>query len=85
MTCSRTSAAFKYMIREIRSQDFWHDPNYAEMLAAQQEAWNGYMTDVVPDAKLAHGLYAPASSRSILYDAGRTDIEPSERLQRHQL
>src|SRR5215213_4498226 len=43
--------AYKYMIRENRSKDFWHDPNYAQMLALQQE---------------------------ILYDAGRSDIEPSE-------
>jgi hypothetical protein len=23
--------AYKYMIQENRSRDFWHDPNYAEM------------------------------------------------------
>ena len=69
--------AYKYMIRENRSRDFWHDPNYAEMLAVQQEAWNGYITDVVPDAKLALD-YTACKQQGILYDAGRTDIEPSE-------
>ena len=41
--------AYKYMID--KSRDFWHDPAYAEMLAVQQEAWNGYLTDVVTDAR----------------------------------
>lgn len=68
--------AFKYMIRENRSQDFWHDPNYAEMLAIQQEAWNGFISDVVPDAKLALD-YTACKQQEILYDAGRSDIEPS--------
>ena len=49
--------AYKYMIRENRSRDFWHDPNYAEMLALQQEAWNGYIADVVTDAKAGDGLH----------------------------
>ncbi len=69
--------AYKYMIRENRSKDFWHDPNYAEMLAIQQEAWNGYISDVVPDAKLALD-YTACKQQEILYDAGRSDIEPSE-------
>jgi len=69
--------AYKYMIRENRSQDFWHDPNYAEMLAIQQEAWNGYISDVVPDAKLALD-YTACKQQEILFDAGRTEIEPSE-------
>jgi multiple sugar transport system substrate-binding protein len=69
--------AYKYMIRENRSKDFWHDPNYAQMLALQQEAWNGYIADVVPDAKLAMD-YTACKQQEILYDAGRSDIEPSE-------
>ncbi|MFN8592860.1 MAG: extracellular solute-binding protein [Thermomicrobiales bacterium] len=69
--------AYKYMIRENRSKDFWHDPNYSQMLLAQQEAWNGYISDVVPDAKLALD-YTACKQQEILYDAGRSDIEPSE-------
>ena len=41
--------AYKYMIQDNRSRDFWHDPNYAEMLAVQQEAFNAFVTDVVTD------------------------------------
>lgn len=69
--------AFKYMIRDNHSKDFWHDPNYAEMLAAQQEAWNGYISDVVADAKLALD-YTACKQQEILYDAGRSDIAPSD-------
>jgi len=47
------------------------------MLALQQEAWNGYIADVVPDAKLAMD-YTACKQQEILYDAGRSDIEPSE-------
>jgi multiple sugar transport system substrate-binding protein len=28
--------AYKYMLRTERARDFWHEPNYAEMLAAQR-------------------------------------------------
>jgi multiple sugar transport system substrate-binding protein len=69
--------AFKYMITENRSKDFWHDPNYSEMLAVQQEAWNGYISDVVSDAKLALD-YTACKQQGILYDAGRSDIAPSD-------
>lgn len=69
--------AYKYMMRENRSKDFWHDPNYAELLAVQQEAWNGYVSDVVTDAKLALD-YTACKQQEILYDAGRSDIAPSD-------
>jgi multiple sugar transport system substrate-binding protein len=65
------------MIRENRSKDFWHDPNYAEMLALQQEAWNGYIADVTTDAKLVMD-YTACKQQGILYDAGRSDIAPSD-------
>jgi len=35
--------AFKYMMQEGNSKDFWHEPTYAELLATQQEAWSQYM------------------------------------------
>jgi len=68
--------AFKYMLREGRSRDFWHDPNYSEMLRAQQEAFSAYLTDVVTDP-MAALTYAACVQQGILYDAERTDIEPS--------
>ena len=67
--------AYKYMLD--KSQDFWHDPNYAEMLAIQQEAWNGYMSDVIDDPMLAL-TYPACKQQGILYDAGRTETAPSD-------
>lgn len=69
--------AFKYMLQENRSRDFWHDPNYSEMLAAQQEAFSAYMTDIVTDPMQAL-KFAACTQQGILYDAARTDIEPSD-------
>ena len=69
--------AFKYMIQNNRSRDFWHDPNYSEMLAAQQEAFNGYMADIVTDPMQAL-KYAACTQQGILYDDERTEIEPSD-------
>ena len=67
--------AFKYMLAEGRSQDFWHLPEYAEMLAVQQEAFNGFATGQVKSA--AHALeYAAAKQQQILYKAGRTKTKP---------
>jgi len=69
--------AYKYMIQENRSKDFWHDPNYAEMLAAQQQAFSAYLTDIVTDPMQAL-KYTACTQQQILFDAGRTDIEPSD-------
>jgi multiple sugar transport system substrate-binding protein len=69
--------AYKYMIQDNRSRDFWHDPNYSEMLLAQQEAWSAYMADVVTDPMQAL-QYTACVQQGILYDAGRSDIEPSD-------
>ncbi|MCC6314865.1 MAG: extracellular solute-binding protein [Thermomicrobiales bacterium] len=66
--------AYKYMLD--RSRDFWHDPNYAEMLSIQQEAWSAYVTDVVTDPMLAL-QYTACKQQQILYDAGRSEIEAS--------
>ena len=68
--------AFKYMIQNNRSRDFWHDPNYSEMLAAQQESFNAYIADIITDPMEAL-KYAAVKQQGILYDAGQTDIEPS--------
>jgi len=35
--------AYKEMMKDGNSKDFWHDPAYAELLAIQQEAWSAYM------------------------------------------
>ena len=63
--------AYKYMIREGRSRDFWHDPKYSEMLAAQQEAFSAYVTDQVEDPMQAL-RYAACTQQQILHDADTT-------------
>jgi multiple sugar transport system substrate-binding protein len=68
--------AYKYMIQNNRSRDFWHDPNYAEMLAVQQEGFSAFVTDVATDP-MAVLKYIAVQQQGILYDAGQTDIEPS--------
>jgi multiple sugar transport system substrate-binding protein len=69
--------SYKHMIREGRSRDFWHDPNYAELLAVQQEAWSAYVTDVVTDPMQAL-RYTACQQQAILFGNGRSDIEPSD-------
>jgi multiple sugar transport system substrate-binding protein len=65
---------YKYMLQ--RSTDFWHDPRYAEMLATQQEGWNGYMTGEYKDP--AHVLkYIACKQQGILYDEGTANDAPS--------
>jgi multiple sugar transport system substrate-binding protein len=65
---------YKYMLQ--RSTDFWHDPRYAEMLATQQEGWNGYMTGELKDP--AHVLkYIACKQQGILYDEGTANDAPS--------
>lgn len=67
--------AFRYML-EGNSRDFWHDPNYSEMLSNQQEAFSGYMTGIVSDPAKAL-KYAACKQQGILFDNERTDVEPS--------
>ncbi len=69
--------AYKYMIQENRSRDFWHDPNYSEMLAEQQEAFSAFVTDIVTDPMVAL-KYTACRQQEILYDAERSEIEPSD-------
>ncbi|MBW2057199.1 MAG: extracellular solute-binding protein [Deltaproteobacteria bacterium] len=67
--------AFKYMLRTDRSRDFWHDPKYSEMLAAQQEAFTAYATGQIDDPML--GLeYAACQQQKILFEAGRSKVAP---------
>ncbi len=68
---------FLYMLEEGRSQDFWHLPEYAEMLAVQQEAFNGVATGTVKTSKEALE-YAAAKQQQILFNAGRTQTAPPE-------
>ena len=68
---------FKYMLEEGRSVDFWHVPEYAQMLAVQQEAWNGYAAGTVSSA--ADALeYTAAKQQEILFNSGRSEEPPPE-------
>jgi multiple sugar transport system substrate-binding protein len=64
------------MLAEGASQDFWHLPEYAEMLAEQQLAFNAVATGGVT-SKVALE-YAAAKQQKILFDAGRTKTPPPE-------
>ena len=46
------------------------------MLSEQQEAFSAYVTDIVTDPMIAL-RYAACRQQEILFDAGRTEIEPS--------
>jgi multiple sugar transport system substrate-binding protein len=76
--------AYKYMLRTDRSRDFWHDPKYSEMLAAQQEAFTAYATGQISDPKV--GLeWAACEQQKILFEAGRSKIKPADSCKNVQL
>lgn len=62
---------FVYMLEEGRSRDFWHLPEYAELLAIQQEAYNGYAAGQYNDAKSVLDSIA-ARQQALLFEKGRT-------------
>lgn len=67
--------AYKYMLIPERARDFWHEPNYAEMLAVQQEGWTAYAAGQVTDA--AHTLeWIACQQQEILYDNVRSEVAP---------
>lgn len=69
--------AYKYMLQPGRARDFWHEPNYSEMLAAQQEGFTAYASGQVDDA--ANTLdWIACQQQDILFDNDRTEVEPPE-------
>ncbi len=66
--------AFKEMLGEDKSRDFWHLPQYAELLAIQQEAYNKYAAD--PDAFDPKRVldFIAVKQQEILLDNGVTDV-----------
>jgi multiple sugar transport system substrate-binding protein len=68
---------FLYMLEEGRSQDFWHEPDYSQMLAIQQEAFSAYATGQVTDPMKVLE-YAAAKQQEILYNAGRSETPPPD-------
>lgn len=69
--------AYKYMLSEGRSRDFWHHPAYAEMLSLQQEAFTSYMTGQTDDPMRAL-RFAACQQQRILYDVGTAVNAPPD-------
>jgi multiple sugar transport system substrate-binding protein len=67
--------AYKFMLTEGRSRDFWHHPKYAEMLALQQEGFSAYMTGQNEDAKAVLD-YIACGQQQILADVGDAPMAP---------
>ncbi len=67
--------AYKYMIVPERARDFWHEPNYSEMLAVQQEGFTAYVSGQVQDPLNTLNWIA-CQQQAILYDNGRTEVAP---------
>ena len=72
--------AFKAMLREGKSRDFWHLPEYAELLAIQQEAYSAYAAGQVTDPQRVLDFIA-AKQQEILFDKGRTTTPVPDELQ----
>jgi multiple sugar transport system substrate-binding protein len=69
--------AYKYMLQPDRARDFWHEPNYAEMLAIQQEGFTAFASGQVESA--ANTLeWIACQQQQILYDNVRTDVAPPD-------
>lgn len=67
--------AYRYMLQEKRARDFWHEPNYSEMLALQQEAFTAYAAGETDDAMRVLEWVA-CQQQDILYSNGRSEIAP---------
>jgi multiple sugar transport system substrate-binding protein len=74
------------MLQNDRAQDFWHEPNYAEMLALQQEVFTAYAAGEYNDALSVLTFVACEQQKILFYnsaldvappDSAREDAEPS--------
>lgn len=63
--------AFKEMLGEGKSRDAWHLPEYARLLAIQQEAYNAYAAGQVDDPKRVLD-YIAGRQQEVLFEKGRT-------------
>jgi multiple sugar transport system substrate-binding protein len=66
---------YKYMLKESRGRDFWHNPMFSVMLAKQQEAFHAYLSGQVEDPKVALD-YAAYHLQKLLHEHGSTEIAP---------
>lgn len=72
--------SFKEMLGNGKSRDFWHLPEYAELLAIQQEAYNGYAAGQYKDAQRVLD-YIAAKQQQVMIDSGRCKVEVPAELQ----
>lgn len=76
--------AYRYMLQDDRARDFWHEPNYSEMLSVQQEGFTAFTSGQVDDP--ANVLrWIACQQQQILFEAERTEIEPSSECRRVRL
>ncbi len=68
---------YKFMLEDGRSQDFWHDPKYSEMLSVQQEGYSSFVTGQSTDAQAVMD-YIACAQQQILYDSGTAKEAPSD-------
>jgi multiple sugar transport system substrate-binding protein len=66
---------FKFMLGEGKSRDFWHLPEYAELLAIQQEAYSAYAGGQASNAKSVLDFIA-ARQQELLFSKKRTQTAP---------
>jgi len=66
--------AYRYMMNG-HARDFWHHPQYSQMLSIQQEAFTSYMTGQTKDPMQALE-YAACAQQKILHDAGTAKKAP---------
>ena len=71
------------MLSEGNSRDFWHLPEYAELLAIQQEAYSGYVSGQFTDAKAVLNSIA-AKQQALLLEKGRTTTAVPDELKNAQ-
>jgi len=64
---------FTVMLKDGNSRDFWHLPEYAELLAIQQEGYSGFASDQYKDAKAVLDSIA-AKQQAVLLEKGRTTV-----------
>lgn len=69
--------SYLHMLQDGKSQDFWKDPNYSEMLAVQQEAWTAFATGQIDDAELAMEWTA-CRQQEILFNSGSSEVAPPD-------
>ncbi len=67
--------AYKYMMVDAHQRDFWHNPDYAQLLEEQQAAWTALATGVIHSAKQAN-TYTACQQQKTLYDTGFTNKQP---------